>query len=86
MEFILFQLTAIVSFLFALKVKMYKTNFTGFITITIVMLSVILYYMFQSFFTSDMFEKMHYFLLTILLIFISMRSPYLKYKTRSLDV
>lgn len=86
MEFILFQLTAIVSFLFALKVKMYKTNFTGFITITIVMLSVIFYYIFQGFFTGDEFEKMHYLLLTILLIFISMRSPYLKYKARSCDV
>lgn len=86
MEFILFQLTAIISFIFAIKVKMWKTNFTGLVTIIVVMLSVVLYYIFQGFFTDEEFVRIHYLLLTILLIFISIRSPYLKYKSRSCNV
>ncbi len=86
MEFILFQLTAIISFLFALKVKMWISNFTGFVSIIIILLSVVLYYIFQTFFSSAEFEKMHYLLLTLLLIFICIRSPYLKYKCRSCNV
>lgn len=86
MIFILFNLTAIISFIFAVKVKMWITNFTGFVTITVVMLSVVLYYILQSFFPGEVFEDIHYLLLILLLIFISIRSPYLKYKTRSCNV
>lgn len=82
MIFILFNLTAIVSFIFALKVKMWISNFTGFITIIVIMFSVVLYYIFQAFFPREVFENMHYLLLTILLSFISIRSPYLKYKIK----
>lgn len=86
MIFTSFQLIALICFVFAIKVKMYKTNITGFVTITVVMLSVVLYYLIIDFFGKEIFEQIHYLLITGLLIFISIRSTYKKIINRSCNV
>lgn len=86
MIFTIFQLTALMCFVFAIRVKMYKTNITGFVTITIVMLSVVLYYLFINYLGKEIFEEIHYLLITGLLIFISIRSTYKKIINRSCNV
>lgn len=86
MIFTIFQLTALMCFVFSIRVKMYKTNITGFVTITIVMLSVVLYYLFINYLGIEIFEQIHYLLITGLLIFISIRSTYKKIMSRSCNV
>lgn len=78
MIFTIFQLTSLMCFVFAIKVKMYKTNITGFVTILVVMLSVVFYHLFINYFDKELFEQIHYLLITGLLIFISIRSTYKK--------
>lgn len=85
MIFTIFQLTALMCFVFSIRVKMYKTNITGFVTITVVMLSVVLYY-FINYLGKERFEQIHYLLIIGLLIFISIRSTYKKIINRSCNV
>lgn len=80
MMFSIFQLTALICFIFALKVKLYKRDLSGFLIITIIMLSVVLYHLFNSFENINIFEDIHYVLITGLLIFICIKSTYKKYK------
>lgn len=80
MLFMIFQITAILCFLFSIKVKMYKTNLIGFITISIIMLTIVLYYLSSSLMISENYERIHYLLITFLLIFICIYSTYKKYK------
>lgn len=80
MLFSIFQLTALICFVFAIKVKMYQRDLSGFLIITVIMLSVVLYHLFINFVDSKTFEDIHYLLITALLIFICTRSTYKKYK------
>jgi hypothetical protein len=80
MLFTIFQITAILCFVFSIKVKMYKTNIVGFMTIFTIMLTVILHYLSSSLMIIDSYEHIHYLLITFLLIFISIYSTYKKYK------
>lgn len=76
---LIFQITALMCFLFSIKTKMYKKNVVGFITIFTVFLSIVL-----SYFLDD-FEDIHYLLISLLLIFIVIYNTYKTYK-RSCDV
>ena len=76
---LIFQITALMCFLFALKIKMYQKNIVGFVTITIIFLSIFLSYL------TDKFESAQYILISLLLIFIVIYNTYKTYK-RSLDV
>lgn len=76
---LIFQITALMCFLFALKIKMYQKNIVGFVTITIIFLSIFLSYL------TDEFESAQYILISLLLIFIVIYNTYKTYK-RSLDV
>ena len=76
---LIFQITSLMCFLFALKIKMYQKNIVGFVTITIIFLSIFLSYL------TDKFESAQYILISLLLIFIVIYNTYKTYK-RSLDV
>lgn len=76
---LIFQITSLMCFLFALKIKMYQKNIVGFVTITIIFLSIFLSYL------TDEFESAQYILISLLLIFIVIYNTYKTYK-RSLDV
>lgn len=76
---LIFQITSLMCFLFALKIKMYQKNIVGFVTITIIFLSIFLSYL------TDEFESAYYILISLLLIFIVIYNTYKTYK-RSLDV
>ena len=76
---LIFQVTSLMCFLFALKIKMYQKNIVGFVTITIIFLSIFLSYL------TDKFESAQYILISLLLIFIVIYNTYKTYK-RSLDV
>lgn len=78
-SFLIFQITSLMCFLFALKIKMYQKNIVGFVTISIIFLSIFLSYL------TDDFEAVHYILISFLLIFIVIYNTYKTYK-RSLDV
>lgn len=71
---IIFQITSLMCFLYALRIKMYLKNIVGFITITTVFISILL-----SYFTED-FENIHYLLISMLLIFIVGYNTYKSYK------
>lgn len=71
---VIFQITALMCFLYALRIKMYFKNIVGFITITTVFMSILL-----SYFTED-FENIHYLLVSMLLIFIVGYNTYKSYK------
>lgn len=75
---LIFQITSLMCFLFALKIKMYQKNIVGFVTITIIFLSILLSYL------TDEFESAHYILISLLLIFIVIYNTYKTYK-RSLS-
>lgn len=75
---LIFQITSLMCFLFALKIKMYQKNIVGFVTITIIFISIFLSYL------TDEFESVHYLLVTVLLIFIVIYNTYKTYK-RSLS-
>lgn len=75
---LIFQITALMCFIFALKIKMYQKNLVGFITIATIFASIFLSYL------TDEFESVHYLLVTVLLIFIVIYNTYKTYK-RSLS-
>ena len=75
---LIFQITSLMCFLFALKIKMYQKNIVGFVTITIIFLSIFLSYL------TDEFESARYILISLLLIFIVIYNTYKTYK-RSLS-
>ena len=76
---LIFQITTLMCFLFSLKIKMYKQNIVGFITITTVFISILLSYV------VDEVENIHYLLISILMVFIVAYNTYKSYK-RSLCV
>ena len=76
---LVFQITALMCFLFSIKIKMYKKNIVGFMTILTVFISILL-----SYFLDD-FEDIHYLLISFLLIFIVIYNTYKTYK-RSCNV
>lgn len=71
---LIFQITSLMCFLFALKIKMYKKNIVGFVTISIIFFSIFLSYFI------DEFESAHYILVSILLLFIVIYNTYKTYK------
>ncbi len=81
----IFQVTALMIFLYSLKIKMYKNNMVGFITISTIFVSIIFAY-----FDFAKYEDMHYLLISLLLIFIAIYHTYKVWKrsckTNSMDV
>lgn len=71
---LIFQITSLMCFLFSLKIKMYLKNIVGFVTISIVFVSIVLSYFINN------FENIHYILVSILLIFIVVYNTYKSYK------
>lgn len=71
---VIFQITSLMCFLFALKIKMYLKNIVGFMTISTVFVSILLSYFI------DEFENIHYLLVSLLLIFIVAYNTYKSYK------
>ena len=70
------QITTILCFLYALKIKMYKTNLIGFVTILTFLVSFGI-----SYFIPD-FKEIHYLMLIFLLLFIVVYNTYKNYKKR----
>lgn len=71
---LIFQITSLMCFLFALRIKMYLKNIVGFITISTIFASIVL-----SYFITE-FENIHYLLASLLLIFIVAHNTYKSYK------
>ena len=71
---LIFQITALLCFLFAIKIKMYRKNIVGFVTIITIFISILLSYI------TDEFENIHYLLISLLLIFITIYNTYKTYK------
>lgn len=71
---VIFQITSLMCFLFALKIKMYLKNIVGFVTISTVFASILLSYF------VDNFENIHYLLVSLLLIFIVGYNTYKSYR------
>ena len=70
------QITALMCFLYSLKIKMYKTNVIGFATIIAALSSVII---------SNLdieFSDLHYVINTVLLLFITLYHTYKSYKRK----
>lgn len=74
---IIFQITSVLCFIFSVGVKMYKKNIVGFVTITIVFISILASYII------DDFENIHYLLISLLMIFIVTYNTYKSYKRSS---
>lgn len=72
--FVLLQITSLMCFLYSLKIKMYKTNFVGFITILTMLITVLVHLT-----DLKLFENIHYCLMSSLLIFIAIYNTYKKY-------
>lgn len=71
---VMFKITSLMCFLFAIKTKMYFKNLIGFITICTVFLSILMSYFIGN------FAKTHYLLITLLLLFIVSYNTYKTYK------
>ena len=71
----LFQITSLMVMLYSIKIKMYKNNVVGFMTILIVFLSIVLAY-----FNVQFYEDVHYLLISLLLIFIAIYHTYKVWK------
>ena len=71
---LIFQITTLMCFIYSIKIKMYKKNIVGFITIVTVFMSILL-----SYFTEE-FENVHYLLVSFLLVFIVAYNTYKSYK------
>ena len=69
-----FQITTLMCFIYSIRIKMYKKNIVGFVTIVTVFLSILL-----SYFTEE-FENVHYLLISFLLVFIVAYNTYKSYK------
>lgn len=74
MSLVIFQITALMCFIFSLKIKMYKRNIVGFVTVTTIFASIFLSYI------VDEFADAHYFLISALLIYIVAYNTYKTYK------
>lgn len=74
---LIFQITSLMCFLFSIKIKMYKKNIVGFVTIATVFASIFLSYL------TDEFENIHYLLISMLLVFIVAYNTYKSYKRKS---
>jgi len=72
---ILLQITSLMYFLYSIKIKMYKNNFIGFLTILTTLLTVAL-----SVIENNNFNSVHYLLTTLLLIFIVIYHTYKSFK------
>ena len=73
---IILQITSLMCFLYSLKIKMFKTNVTGFATISAALISAILS-------VSDVdFSECHFIINTALLLFISLFHTYKSYKRK----
>ena len=68
-----FQITTLMCFIYSIKIKMYKKNIVGLVTIVTVFLSILL-----SYFTEE-FENVHYLLISFLLVFIVAYNTYKSY-------
>lgn len=73
---VVFQITALMCFLYAVRIQMYLKNIVGFITISTIFISILL-----SYFTQD-FENIHYLLVSLLLLFIVGYNTYKSYKRK----
>ena len=71
---LIFQITTLMCFIYSIKIKMYRKNIVGFITIVTVFMSILL-----SYFTEE-FENVHYLLVSFLLVFIVAYNTYKSYK------
>lgn len=71
-----FQITTLMCFIYSIRIKMYKKNIVGFVTIVTVFLSILLSYL------TDEFENMHYLLISVLLVFIVAYNTYKSYKRK----
>ena len=73
---VILQITALMCFLYSLKIKMFKTNIIGFATISAALLSVTIS-------LSDIsFSDYHFIINTILLLFIAVYHTYKSYKKK----
>lgn len=73
---VILQITALMCFLYSLKIKMFKTNIIGFATISAALLSVTIS-------LSDIsFSDYHFIINTILLLFIAVYHTYKSYKRK----
>jgi hypothetical protein len=73
---VVLQITALMCFLYSLKIKMFKTNLIGFATISAALLSVTIS-------LSDIsFSDYHFIINTILLLFIAVYHTYKSYKRK----
>lgn len=73
----LLQITALMCFIYALKIKMYKTNVIGFSTILAAFVSVCI-----SFIDISSSDDIYFFINTFLLIFISFFHTYKSFKRK----
>lgn len=71
---LIFQITTLMCFIYSIKIKMYRKNIVGFVTIVTVFMSILL-----SYFTEE-FENVHYLLISFLLVFIVAYNTYKSYK------
>ncbi len=71
---LIFQITTLMCFLFSLKIKMYKKNIVGFVTIVTSFISILMSYFI------DEFENIHYLFVSFLLVFIVAYNTYKTYK------
>lgn len=73
---IILQITALMCFLYAIKIKMYNKNLVGFIVTATIFFSIV-----ASYFTSkDNYANFHYVLISGLLIFIMIYHTYKTWK------
>ena len=75
MMLIVLQITSLMCFIYALKVRMFKNNLIGFMTILTTLSTVGL-----SAAGNSYFDNIHYTITSLLLIFITIYHTYLKYK------
>lgn len=75
MMLVILQITSLMCFIYALKVKMFKNNLIGFLTISTTLSTVAL-----SIAQNSYFDEAHYFITSLLLVFITSYHVYKKYK------
>lgn len=75
MMLVVLQITSLMCFIYALKVKMFKNNLIGFMTILTTLATVGL-----SVAGNNYFDDAHYFITSLLLVFITVYHTYKKYK------
>lgn len=73
---VILQITSLMCFLYSLKIKMFKTNVVGFVTISAALVSVIVS-------LSDVeFSDYHFVINTALLLFITLYHTYKSYRRK----